>query len=445
MRADRPSLRTQGHFAPFTDTGMRKLISLTLTISLFFLLTDALVLYFAPDAATAAWGGWSVLGLSRARWAGMHVTLGLLVLGCALWHLTLNWRAVTGYLRGTSRQLSLTSPAALGALALVLFVQVGTLFGLPPMQQILDIAQYAHTSFARANGEAPYPGAELSPLDAFVRRTGLDPVAVQGIFAARGVRVESPGQTVADIAKANGLSPAELFDVARGKTPAAPKAQAAKTTQGGLPLDPPPGLGTLKLADVAEQYGLDLEAMLRLLSAKGIKSSAGMTVRDAAALAGVQTYDVYEIMRQAPVKTAAAPTQAPQTAPLTPQPQTPQAAIPATQGLQAQPPQVPAPPQAPVLPAPTAPVVQTPAEQPQAPALPSAQAQPGAPRKAPPEDYQRIFLSQLATHYGLSTAEAISRLEAKRFSAFGDMTIREIALENDATPDQVLAIVAAGQ
>jgi hypothetical protein len=373
---------------------LRKIVTLTLVLSFFCIFLTSVFLYLAPHARVAAWADWTIFGLTRDRLIDVHVTMGFFLLALGALHLVLDWRTVLDSLRGEDGEVEPLNRQLLTAVVLTLFVFVGTLLGLPPMAQVLDMSTAIKDSLSETYGEPPYGHAELTPLDEFCRRFGIDLERAKAALAQKNIRLAATDQTLKDIAKDNGLAPGGVYEALKHaweatRTVTVPStsapAQIASRTQTSvvLPMDPPPGLGKRRLSDICEEYGLDLPRMTEKLKTGGIEASAAMTLKEIADKNGILPIDVYEALRSdAPIK----------------RPPAPQASQPHTPAQTSSRPATPAPAQTPAQPAPQpqaqtpaqthAPApVQTPAQPVQAPVQPQAQA-PQAPVQTPVQPVQ---------------------------------------------------------
>ncbi len=482
---------------------LRKIMTLTLVLAFAVLFLTSVFLFLAPHARVAAWADWTLLGLTRDRWTDVHVTMGFLLLLAGAVHLVLDWPSILDSLRSEDGEVEPLNRPLLAAFALTLFVFVGTLLGLPPMAQILGLSTHIKDSLSETYGEPPYGHAELTPLDEFCRRFGIDQERAMAALAMKNIRVASAKQTIKDIARDNGLAPGGVYEglkhaweasrtvtvpstSAPASAPQPPRSQPSVM----LPKDPPPGLGKRRLSDICEEYGLDLARMTDTLRAGGIEAPAAMTLKEIADKNGLLPIDVYEALRaEGPIKRPAGngsahspahvqpQAQAPAQLPVQHQPQIPaqspaqhQAQIPTqtTGQPQAQtsaqspvqpqtqfPGQVPGQTQTPAQ-------VQIPAQVPgQLPSqipgnlplpgvAPSETWRPGYERPSslaeggplvPPPDLDKTMLATFCREFDIPLTMAIDRLAAKNVTAFGDMTFQELALENNMTPDEVMRVI----
>jgi hypothetical protein len=473
---------------------LKKTVSLILFFSLFFMVLTAMVVFMEPSARVADWADWTFFGLPRSSWDGAHLGMGLLFLASGAVHLCLNWDALLDHLRDRlGAVVVFTKPFFLG-LAVVLAVFVASLAHLPPVRQLVTLSGFFKERAAEIYGEAPYTKAEGSTLESFARRMGIDKEKALALLRLRNIKAESASQTLAEIARQNGVAPGGVFEALKMVM------EPSGGGVAGLPKDPPPGLGRRKLSDICEEYGLDIKAVLSRLEAGGMRVHPAWTLAEVARTNNVSTYAVYEALREEkpmtpvqvevssaqptveakpqpeapaapesrPIPEASQPVQPHAVAPATPRPNQPyqpsmpheqpnqsQPATPvqptaqAFQPTPAQPGVSPIPPVQPALaPQPAQPVPVQPA-QPVQPGYPPTQAPPGyapAPTQpqTPPPGLEKMMLQTYCREYNIPLSTAVSRLARHNITAFGDMTFEELSLENNKTPVDILRL-ATGQ
>ncbi len=55
---------------------MRKIVSMTLLVSLVVQVVNSVVLYIVPEGRGAHWANWIFLGLTKEEWGAQHLTVG---------------------------------------------------------------------------------------------------------------------------------------------------------------------------------------------------------------------------------------------------------------------------------------------------------------------------------------------------------------------------------
>jgi hypothetical protein len=270
----------------------RKIVSLTSLISFLFLIATSLVLYIVPQGRVAYWSEWRLFGLSKTDWTNIHINLGLLLLLSIALHIYYNWKPIVAYLKNKARQITVFTPNFNVAAAVVFAFVVGTYFLIPPFSWVLGLSSAIKDAAALKYGEPPYGHAELSTLKSFASRMNLDLTRSMDSLQTAGIRLSGADQTLLEIAKANRLTPQQVYLAMK------PEEAAVQIGQ-PMPEQPPPGTGRRTLADLCGEYDLHIPKILSGLAAEKIQASAEMTLKDIAANAGRNPTDLYELIRQA--------------------------------------------------------------------------------------------------------------------------------------------------
>jgi hypothetical protein len=274
---------------------LRKMTSLTALLAFVVMLVTSIILYLVPQGRIAYWSDWRLLGLTKTDWGNIHINLGFLFLIAIALHIYYNWKPLVAYLKNKAKQLKILTPDFTAALIIVSACVVGTYFLWPPFSWVMALNDHVKQSAALKYGEPPYGHAELSSLKSFARKLDLDLAESLRLLEAAGYRVDSPKETLAQIAKQHQVTPQTVY---RTIQPASRSAGPAGESGAGLPADPPPGTGNLTLAQIAARYHLDLERWVEALNRLGIEATANQTMKEIAAAYGKGPADLYEILKE---------------------------------------------------------------------------------------------------------------------------------------------------
>lgn len=270
----------------------RKIISLTALLSFLLTIITSFVLFIAPPGRIAYWADWHLWGLNKTQWGNLHINLGTLFLIALCLHAYYNWKPITAYLSKARKLVVLTKECCIAA-AVTLLVGLGTYFAIPPFSSFLAVSEHLKDVSAREYGEPPYGHAELSSLATLATKAGLTPEQALDSLQQAGFPAQSASLTLLEISRLHNVSPQRLYNAF---APAAP-------SQGFLPQSPPPGTGTLPLADLCARHDLVIPVILRGLESKGIKARSDMTLKQIGEANGRSPQEIYDIVREA----AAAP------------------------------------------------------------------------------------------------------------------------------------------
>lgn len=269
---------------------IRKITSLTSLVSFIVTLVTSVVLYVVPHGRVANWADWTLLGMTKDDWGGVHTTVGTLFILALLLHMWLNWKPLMAYMKNRARKLTVMTAPMLISLALTAFVFAGTLLGLPPMKQLLDYSTDIKESAVETYGNPPYGHAEESSLKKFCGYLGFDLDAAMAALEQAGYTLDKGAESaIQDIARSKNASPQQVFDDIRNALGGDPFSS--------LPASPPEGLGKLKLADVCATFGLDMDEAVKRLEAKSFAPEPDLSIKEIAAKAGAMPRDVYAALR----------------------------------------------------------------------------------------------------------------------------------------------------
>lgn len=268
---------------------LRKTTSLTALLAFAGMLVTSVILYIVPQGRIAYWSDWHLWGLSKTEWGNLHINLGTLFLVALFLHIYYNWRPILRYLQDRRKAFRLFTPDFTAALTVTAVVALGTWFFIPPFSTFLDIGTGIKDAAAQKYGEPPFGHAELASLESLAKKTGLDPKQAQQNLTKAGIAYQGPDETLLTIARNNRLSPKEVFEVMGRGEPALRSL--------GLPEIPPPGVGRRSLAEISEEYSLDLAAVIQGLADAGFTAQSSATIRDLADQYGKTPVDIYDLIR----------------------------------------------------------------------------------------------------------------------------------------------------
>ena len=66
---------------------VKKITSLTASLSFIFLVLTSVILYIVPQGRVAYWADWHLWGLTKTEWGNIHINLGLFLLLAILQHI----------------------------------------------------------------------------------------------------------------------------------------------------------------------------------------------------------------------------------------------------------------------------------------------------------------------------------------------------------------------
>lgn len=196
----------------------RRFTSLTITLSFLIMSYTGIILFLAPKGRVANWTNWQLLGLDKTQYTNLHVTFMVLFLLGIIFHMYLNWSSLLNYLKSKARTFSLLTKEFLLAFGINLLFVLGTLYYWTPFDQFLDFQDDLKAMWEKKVDKVPYNHAELSTLEEFAQKMGRDVSVMIAELNAKKLRGIESTKTIHQIAKENGKSPAQIFDIINTKT-----------------------------------------------------------------------------------------------------------------------------------------------------------------------------------------------------------------------------------
>ena len=269
---------------------IRRLTSLTASLSFVLMLLTSVILFITPQGRVAYWADWRLWGLTKTDWGNIHINLGLLFLIALSVHIYYNWKPLISYLKNKAKQIKVFTPEFSLALAITLVFIFGAYNLVPPFGWVMSLNEHFKDAGAEKYGEPPYGHAELSSLQTFSKKMKLDLTMSMKLLEKAGYAVEDSNMTLATIGRRYHIPPQMVYETIKP----AEIATAEKSDSKDLPESPPTGTGKLTLADFCTQYKLNMKLVVRELKMQGIEASEELTLKKIAAKNKTSPSDIYE-------------------------------------------------------------------------------------------------------------------------------------------------------
>jgi len=265
---------------------IRVLTSLTVTVSFLCLAVSGIVLYFTPKGRVAHWTGWTMFGLEKEEWAGVHTMLAILFVVASAVHIYFNWRPLLRYFKDAIAK-GMKNRAELGLAVLITLVFfIGALRMWPPFGAVLHWGEQIKYYWERRSAAAPYAHAEESTLAEFAENVGIPPGELAEQLTAKGFEISDLSVTVGDLARKHRMSPSQVFE-------ALPEVHLSAPRRGLLPGG---GYGQKTLRQVCDETGIELAQAVAVLEKRGIRAGGNDSMRSLAAQAGMRPRELVDVL-----------------------------------------------------------------------------------------------------------------------------------------------------
>ncbi|MBA7701774.1 hypothetical protein ES703_110520 [subsurface metagenome] len=275
----------------------RAFFSVLTALSFIGMAFTGVILFVVPPGRIANWTGWTLLGLTKRQWIGLHDWFSIIFVVASVFHVYLNWKLFVSYFKSkVSKAFALRIEWAL-ALVICGVVFLGTLGDITPFSSLLVWNENIKHSWDSPQQRAPIPHAELLTLTELAEQVrDVDLETMLANLKAWGIEVESPDIVLGQLAGAYNMTPARLYDIAlgqfgRGRGRGGPE-RGERHGQGG----PGRGIGQMTLKEYCNQMGLDVNMAVQKLQDAGFKASPDMTIRGIAETAGVHPSQIRTLL-----------------------------------------------------------------------------------------------------------------------------------------------------
>jgi hypothetical protein len=292
----------------------RSFISVLTALSFIGMTFTGVILFVVPPGRIANWTGWTLIGLTKHEWIGLHDWFSLIFVVASVIHLYLNWKPFVSYFKSKATKAFALRGEWAAALVVCVVVFVGTLGDIRPFSSLLAWNESIKHSWDSPQQRAPIPHAELLSLTELAKQVqDVDLETMLANLNARGIEVESADIVLGELAEAYNMTPVRLYNIALGQVGAgrggrgyggrgvggggqcAESEEVGGGGHGGG--GPGRGFGKMTLKQYCEQMSLDLNTAVKKLQDAGYTAGPDMTIRGIADSAGRHPSQVRAIIK----------------------------------------------------------------------------------------------------------------------------------------------------
>ena len=275
-------------------------VSLTLAMVFLFIVVSGVLLYLSPRGRVANWSGWTLLGLTKEEWSGLHLAAAVTIVVIAALHLFFNWKVLWHYIR-TRTGFNLKFELAV-ALLLSGYVAVAGIWSLPPVDTLQQWNRAIKDYWEEEEPPAPIPHAEELTLSELAAELEISLEEGRARLESKGYELPEEDLKVAEIAAQNSVSPQALSDAMRpqaagrggaGRGGAGSGDAGHGGAAGGGNVR---GLGRITLGDFCEQAGMSYERVAAFLDEMGASPTEGARFRDLAEGQGLTPFELKDLL-----------------------------------------------------------------------------------------------------------------------------------------------------
>ncbi len=291
---------------------LRSFVAFMVTWSFLAAVVTGIILFVVPQGRIANWVEWSLFGLTKDDWAGIHISFTFIFIIAGILHLyPYNWKQWKHYLaERVGNRLNFARPKMELLLSVVLsaFVVVGSIADWPPMNYLYQANDWAKAAWViEAAYEPPFGHAEEVSLATFAKKQDMDLAAAEEALRAKGLVYGSDRDSLGKIAAANGISAMDVYAVIKPlERRAGPTSDTVYTEERVEDLFTGTGVGGKTVATLCAEAKVDCALALRRLADRDILARPEDDMKSIGDSAGIRPTDVLKIMLVAPPSEAEA-------------------------------------------------------------------------------------------------------------------------------------------
>ena len=276
----------------------RGFITFLTGLSFLIMTITGVVLYFVPHGRIAYWVDWKFIALTKTDWDNMHIVSSIVFAAAGIYHIYYNWKALVNYIvNKVSDSMRLKKELYLAS-AISLFVIIGSIYLIPPVNYIIEFSGYLKDSWVSSKEyEPPFGHAEEFSLKVFTKKMNINLDGALTELTKQGITVHDTKESLKDIARANNTNPMILYSHLKEheQKKALPAgtiwtADMVEETFSGT------GVGRKTLSHLCDELERDLEDVRARLLDNNIDMKAEETMKKAADRYGVHSIDILKII-----------------------------------------------------------------------------------------------------------------------------------------------------
>jgi len=257
-----------------------------------------LVLYIVPAGRIAYWTTWELIGLTKTDWDNIHILSSILFIIAGIFHTYFNWKLLMSYFKNKITQKLKLRRELIISIVVSVWVLISAIWPFPPLSYLLDFNEWIKgTWVVEDNYEPPFGHAELLSLKTFTKKMDIDLDKAVRELKARGLVFENVDEILDDIAKANDISPMNIYLQIKKFEPVPEPEKLNIYTPESIEVEfSGTGFGNKTIGSICEQLGIDTTIAVDRLKSAGISAALNQTMKATAEKANTEAIEIMKII-----------------------------------------------------------------------------------------------------------------------------------------------------
>jgi len=273
---------------------MRGFTSFVSLWTFLILAVTGIFMYITPSGRIANWSDWTMLGLTKEGWSGLHTIVSILFLLTIFIHIYFNWRVLVNYIKTRAgNSFRLKKEFAL-SLALTGLFFIGSVLQASPFWQVMEWNEQIKDYWEVTYTNPPVPHAEEMTLTELAGVMNVEETELITTLKNNNIIIPESGASLGEIAEYNEMTPNGVFayfnvdgNVVNG------------LSEHGMSAGGGGGYGLMTIARAAENSGMTPnEAVLLLKAEKILVSSEEETLKSIAEKHNIRPFELIRILQE---------------------------------------------------------------------------------------------------------------------------------------------------
>jgi hypothetical protein len=276
----------------------RSFTAFVVTWAFLILTITGIVLYVVPQGRIAYWTHWSLAGLGKEQWGDLHMIFGGIFIIAGVLHLWFNWKPFKKYFADRVKGHFELKQEVVTSLVFTVVLSFMAIFSIPPVSYVFDLNDVIKNAWVSSPElEPPFGHAEEASLAGLAKRMDLDLHKSLAALKEAGIQVDSPRESLDGIARANGLTPVDVYAVIRVHQLEQETVDPSSMTE--IDVEEKyagTGVGRKTVSEIASMTGQDNSVLNDRLFAAGYEFEKSENIRSIADRYEVSPMDVLKTM-----------------------------------------------------------------------------------------------------------------------------------------------------
>jgi len=190
---------------------LKPAVSFTVLLSFLVLAFSGIIMFLRPEGSIARWTGWTIIGLNKQEWEGLHTLFAIIFTAAAAVHLYYNWRILLNYcVNKFTNGLRYYRELSAAAFIVVFFIAV-VIFQIQPFWKIVEFRSHVKDGDYLLEKAPPVQDIDKMPVTEVAKVINVPVSDLVEHMRRDGYVISDTTATLRKLAELNRVTPEKLF------------------------------------------------------------------------------------------------------------------------------------------------------------------------------------------------------------------------------------------